>query len=107
MNSIDSGWTRSKFVSDITNETMIGPAVNSASPISHGPMNTNPHPASRTDLRANGRARPVRVETLGIASADSAMGGLCPLWRRLEDDGGGSGLPGVGASRPGGLEEEP
>ena len=40
MNFVASGLTRLKSVSDITSEAIIGPAVNSTSPISHGPMNT-------------------------------------------------------------------
>ena len=40
MNRIDSGWMRSKFVSDMMNDAIIGPAVNTASPNSHGLMKT-------------------------------------------------------------------
>ena len=40
MNFVVSGWTRLKSVSDITNDAIIGPAMNSTRPISHGPMNT-------------------------------------------------------------------
>jgi hypothetical protein len=39
-NFVVSGLTRLKSVSDIANEAIIGPAVNSTRPISHGPMNT-------------------------------------------------------------------
>ena len=36
MNRVWSTWSRSKFVRDITNEAIIGPAVKMTSPISHG-----------------------------------------------------------------------
>jgi hypothetical protein len=61
-----SGRTRLKSVSDITSEAIIGPAVNSRSPTIHGPMNTQPHSASRTEGRS------VHVRSGGVVAGSSS-----------------------------------
>src|SRR6476646_5292611 len=91
MNLVDSGWTRSKFVNDMTSEAIIGPAVNSRSPMSHGLMKTKPHIASRTLGWRNQPENPGRSGVVtGSAWVDSVM--TCPG----SDGGGGGGWYGKG-----------
>src|SRR6267142_6055561 len=74
MNLVWSAWSRSKLVSDITSDAMIGPAVNRARPISHGPRKTYPQIASRVDGRSVHRERRGRGVT-GKAWDVSVIGG--------------------------------
>src|SRR5258708_3830469 len=94
MNLVWSAWSRSKLVSDITSDAMIGPAVNSARPISHGPRKTYPQIASRVDGRSVHRERRGRGVT-GRAWDVSVIGGSGSCGR------GGRG------SRPGRLGDPP
>src|SRR6188472_4294185 len=73
MNFQLSGWSRLKSVNDMSIEAIIGPAVKSRSPMSHGPMKTYPQAASRVLGDILHRLRPMRGEEEARTSVDCVM----------------------------------
>src|SRR6478609_9641804 len=109
MNFQLSGWSRSKSVNDMSIDAIIGPAVKSRRPTSHGPMKTYPQAASRVLGESFQRLRPMRGEgeartsvgcvmasgrlvgkggSLGSGGPEGARG-----WRGLAYDAGSSKMP--------------